>query len=397
MERSEGSGLAGNRRYPVLDRLLARMARGRLTVVLPDGDRRVAIGVEPGPSAELRINRRRVLRRLLFGGDLGFAEAYLDGDWSSPDIAHLLHLGAVNLDDVGPALSSNVLRNLANRIRHLLNANTRRGSRRNIAFHYDLGNDFYRLWLDEGMTYSSALFAAPDQTLEAAQDDKIGRIIDLLELAGGEKVLEIGCGWGTLACRLAAKGAGVVGLTLSKEQAGEAVARAERQGVAAAVDIRIEDYRDCAGRFDRIVSVEMIEAVGEQYWPVYFRALRERLAPGGRAVIQSITIDPRRFEDYRRSPDFIQRYIFPGGMLPTPAIMTETAQAAGLRLRHVERFGESYARTLAEWRRRFLAAWPQIERQGFDDRFRRMWEYYLAYCEAGFRAGTIDVGLYVFE
>jgi cyclopropane-fatty-acyl-phospholipid synthase len=278
-----------------------------------------------------------------------------------------------------------------------MNANTKTGSRRNIAFHYDLGNDFYRTWLDASMTYSSALYSRPDQGLEAAQERKLARILALLEMEEGHRVLEIGCGWGDLAARLAKSGCHVTGLTLSKEQLAHARALAQAEGIAGRTDLRLQDYRDVGGRYDRVVSIEMLEAVGERYWPTYFSTVRERLAPGGRAVLQVITIDEERFKTYRRSADFIQRYIFPGGMLPTRSIVAREAAQAGLRLVAEETFGASYALTLAEWRRRFFAAWPAIERLGFPPAFRRLWEYYLCYCEAGFRAGVIDVGLYVLE
>ncbi len=383
--------------HPVLARLLARIEHGRLVVITPEGDRLVGRGRADGPEAELRVHSRRLFRRLLWNGDLGFAEGYFTGDWSTPDLPGLLEFAAANLGAVGPAVARNPFAALASRIGHLRRANTRTGSRRNIAFHYDLGNEFYRLWLDPSMTYSSALYATADQTLEAAQAAKIARIAALLALEPGERVLEIGCGWGALAASLAGAGAHVSAITLSTEQKAEAEARAARLGLAERIEVRLEDYRDVTETFDRIVSIEMIEAVGARYWPDYFGALRQRLRPGGRAVVQAITIEESRFEDYRRRPDFIQRYVFPGGMLPTRTIIAEQAARAGLRLTATEFFGASYARTLAEWRRRFLDVWPMIEAMGFDLRFRRIWEYYLAYCEAGFRRGTIDVGLYVME
>ncbi len=277
---------------------------------------------------------------------------------------------------------------------HRGNRNTHDGSRRNIAFHYDLGNAFYERWLDRGMQYSSAIRVGDDD-LEAAQAHKLDRIGTLLDVAGGESVLEIGCGWGAVSERLAAMHCAVTAVTLSAEQLAYARDRLESAGLEA--DLRLEDYRDVTGRFDRIVSIEMIEAVGEEYWPAYFETLRERLVPGGHAVIQAILISEDRFEDYRRNPDFIQTHIFPGGMLLTRTAMREQAEAAGLSLRHEELHGKSYAWTLAEWRSRFHAAWGEIEPMGFDARFRRMWDYYLAYCEGGFRAGMIDVGLYVLE
>ncbi|QPF74507.1 class I SAM-dependent methyltransferase [Roseateles sp. DAIF2] len=379
-----------------LQRLLGRTRCGHLALTLPNGRRIDAIGTEPGPQAGLRLRRWRPLLRLALQGDLGLALAYRDGDWDSPDLLALLEFGLANqaawgslLDGRGPA------RWLA-RLAHRARANTRRGSRDNIAFHYDLGNAFYRHWLDDSMLYSSALYAdAPDDTLEAAQARRLERIVALLDVPEGAEVLEIGCGWGTLAATLArARGARVTGLTLSTEQLAFARERAASLGVAECVDLRLQDYRELRGRFDRIVSIEMIEAVGEAYWPTYFATLRERLQPGGLVLLQAITIADDHFESYRRGADFIQRCIFPGGMLPSPRALHEHAARAGFVIEETLCFGPSYARTLAEWRRRFLAAWPQIAALGFDEAFKRLWTYYLCYCEAGFRAGRVDVGLY---
>ena len=284
------------------------------------------------------------------------------------------------------------------RFRHALNRNTRRGSRRNIAAHYDLGNDFYRLWLDSSMSYSSAIYSSPGETLEDAQRTKLDRVIDLLGLSGGERILEIGCGWGGLAERIIERtGSHVTGLTLSTEQLAYARQQLARRGFAGQSDLRLQDYRDAGGTYDRVVSVEMLEAVGEAYWPVFFANLRQRLNPQGAAVLQVITIDQSRFESYRRRPEFIQRYIFPGGMLPTTEMLEQLVAKAGLRLVSTEFFGDSYARTFAEWHRRFLDAWPSISALGFDLRFKRMWEYYLAYCRLGFEIGVLNVGLYRIE
>lgn len=370
--------------------LLSRVRTGRLTIITPAGTR-LAFGRDDGPQGVLVLRRWRTLRRLLTAGDIGFAEAFIDGDWDSPDLPALIELAGRNLPTLNTTIEPTAFRRVRNRIGHWLNANTRRGSRRNIQRHYDLGNEFYRAWLDDGMSYSSALFAVPDQTLEDAQAAKQARAIALMQVGGGEQVLEIGCGWGGLAERLLDAGCGVTGVTLSPAQLEYA---ANRLGQARA-EVRLQDYRDVRGLFDRIVSIEMMEAVGEAYWPAYFSTLHDRLKPGGLAVLQAITIREDLFDGYRRCTDFIQHYIFPGGMLPTVPEIRRQAERAGLLTRSIETFGASYARTLAEWRRRFHAAWPEIERQGFDARFRRMWDYYLAYCEGGFRAGTIDVGLYV--
>jgi len=337
----------------------------------------------------------RAARRLILGGHIGFAESYMDGEWSSPDLTALIELAARKAD-LEKANGGAMALRWFNRLRHGARANTRKGSRRNIEAHYDLGNAFYALWIDDTMTDSSALYRTGRESLEDAQAHKITRIGDLLDVREGQSVLEVGCGWGALACALARRGADVTGLTLSPSQLAFARDRAQQEGLAGRVDLRLEDYRDARGAYDRIVSIEMIEAVGERYWPVYFGALRDRLKPGGEAVLQAITIAQERFAEYRRATDFIQHYVFPGGMLPTKEILESQARAAGLRLVSQETFADSYAMTLAEWRRRFHRAWPGAASLGFDQRFRKLWDYYLSYCEAGFRSGAIDVGLYRF-
>jgi cyclopropane-fatty-acyl-phospholipid synthase len=379
----------------VLRRAISTIESGHVAIILPSGKRIEHRGTAPGPSATLVLHSWRALRRLFGEGDLGFAEAYIDGDWSSPDLAALLELAARNVAQLDNRISGLWPARVLNRIRHLLRANSKAGSRRNISFHYDLGNDFYRCWLDPSMIYSSALYTHPDQTLEDAQDAKLARIVELMALRGGENVLEIGCGWGALAMRLAGAGARVTGITLSSQQLAFAKQRGEQEYPAGKISLDLRDYRDVQGSYDRIVSIEMLEAVGEAYWPVYFRTLHDRLNAGGTAVLQVITIDEARFESYRNTPDFIQRHIFPGGMLPTKAIIAEQAMTAGLKLVSTQFFGESYAATLAEWRRRFRESLPGIEAMGFAERFHRLWDYYLCYCEAGFRAGTIDVGFHV--
>ena len=331
---------------------------------------------------------------MMLDGEHGFSDAYLDGDWSTPELSQLLEFCVHNESALMATAASGWLGLLRNRISHWLRANTRRGSRRNIAAHYDLGNEFFRPWLDAGMNYSSALYDNCD-TLERAQEAKLDRAASLLDLNGGERVLEIGCGWGAFAERLIRRyGASVFGVTLSAEQLSFARTRLADETEEGRADLRLLDYRDVAGHFDRIASIEMIEAVGEHYWPSYFGKIRACLASGGVALLQAITIDERRFAAYRKCPDFIQRYIFPGGVLPTFSIIEREAARVGLKLVHHESFGDSYVRTLREWRNRFLQASPKIEALGFNDRFRRMWEYYLAYCEVGFRLGTIDVGFF---
>jgi cyclopropane-fatty-acyl-phospholipid synthase len=378
----------------MLRQVMSPLQCGTLTIVTPDGTRATRRTDQPGPDATLVLHRWRTLRRLLFDGDVGFAEAYIDGDWSSPDVSAVIEIAARNHAGLSKRINGTRLAQLVNRVHHRRRANTKRGSRRNIVQHYDLGNEFYARWLDPGMTYSSAIYAHDDMTLEEAQAAKQDRALALLDPPPGAKVLEIGCGWGGIAERLIARGCQVVGLTLSPAQLAHARARLDAAGQAARADLRLQDYRDTTGTFDGIISIEMLEAVGERYWPAYFDTLRARLKPAGRAVLQVITIAEERFESYRSAPDFIQRYIFPGGMLPTDGIMRREIARAGLRLLSLETFGASYARTLAEWRQRFTQAWPDIAAMGFPERFRRMWEYYLHYCEGGFRAGAIDVGLW---
>jgi cyclopropane-fatty-acyl-phospholipid synthase len=384
----------------LLDRLLNGVRAGSISIELPDGHRADARGATPGPHAAITLQRWRALRRLALQGDIGLAESYRDGDWSTPDLVALLEFGARNDAGWAGAVDGRwPVRALA-RLLHLAHANSRRGSRHNIAFHYDIGNAFYARWLDPQLIYSSALYRTAGETLEQAQAAKLERVIDLLELDrtapdAPASVLEIGCGWGALALAIARRhDVRLTGLTLSAQQLAFAQQRAAAEGAAGRIDLRLQDYRDVDGRFDRIVSIEMLEAVGERYWPTYFQTLQRRLRPGGVAVIQVITIGEPYFERYRRGADFIQRYIFPGGMLPSVDAMRRTAEAAGLVLRSELSFGDSYATTLAEWRHRFLEAWPALEAQGFDLAFKRLWTYYLAYCEAGFRAGRVDVGLY---
>lgn len=377
----------------ILLRAVERIDRGLLSITLPDGTRRVCRGKqEDGPTAALVLHTTRAARRLILGGGVGFAEAYMDGDWDSPDLASLMELAAINETRMGAAVIGRLPLRLWHAAFHRLRPNTRRGSRRNIAAHYDLGNGFYRRWLDPSMTYSSALFTSPDQALEDAQLAKYRRICDQLGLRPGHHVLEIGCGWGGFA-EVAARdyGCRVTGITLSKEQLAYARERIRRAHLSDRVDFRLQDYRNTTGTYDRIVSIEMFEAVGEKYWPGYFETVRERLKPEGLAALQIITIDDERFETYRRSADFIQLYVFPGGMLPSPKVLRQTLAREGFEIADAFEFGHDYARTLAEWNQRFRQSWPEIEPLGFDSRFKRMWEFYLAYCEGGFRAGSIDV------
>ena len=389
-------GFGGRLAAGMLRRVMnGRLARGSLTVRTPEGVSVANLGAAPGPHADLTVHRWRALLRLLFGGDLGFAEAYVDGDWDSPDLAAFIELAACNADVTEANAQGTVLSRLMRRASHAIRRNTKRQARRNIEAHYDLGNAFYASWLDAGMSYSSGIYQTPSTTLEDAQTAKQDRVLHLLDVKPGARVLEIGCGWGGLAERLMRDaGAAVTGVTLSPAQL--AYAQTRLAGVAANVpaDLRLQDYRDVTGHYDRIVSIEMLEAVGAAYWQDFFTRLHDCLAPGGRAVLQVISIAEDRFDGYVRRPDFIQRHIFPGGMLPTIDIMHREIARAGLTLAGLEHFGQSYAATLADWQKRFDAAWHSLQGHGFDDVFRRKWTYYLQYCEGGFRAGAIDVGLY---
>jgi cyclopropane-fatty-acyl-phospholipid synthase len=384
------------RALPPFVRLLlpvaARLKWGTVTVALPDGRTIRIEGSEPGKHAEIVLRNYRCLWRLLRTGNLGFAEAYLANEWDSPDVEAVLEVFARNADAMRELYEGSWWAKLVNRALHLLNRNTRAGAKRNIYAHYDLGNTFYERWLDPSMTYSSAKFERPEQTLSEAQRNKYAALARRIDLRPEHTLLEIGCGWGGFA-EFAAKeiGCSVTGITISREQHDFAKRRLHEAGLAGKTEIRLQDYRDTQGTFDRIASIEMFEAVGEEYWPAFFKKVRGLLAPGGIAGLQIITIDERYFSAYRSSVDFIQKYVFPGGMLPSPAALRMQVEQAGLIWRDNTTFGQDYARTLAAWRDRFLAAWDDIRAQGFDDRFKRMWNYYLSYCEAGFRAGSIDV------
>jgi cyclopropane-fatty-acyl-phospholipid synthase len=377
----------------VLFAVLSRLRFGHVKVAGPGGQSFSFPGAMPGPDAALNLNDWDVCGDILRKGDIGFAEAYLQGRWFTPDLAALLTLAALNHGALDDAIYGTVWGKLFYRVRHLLRANTRAGSRRNIHAHYDLGNDFYARWLDSTMTYSSALFEGDfGQSLEDAQLAKYERILAVVDPRPGQRILEIGSGWGGFAEYAArTRGCAVHGITVSQRQLEFAQARIARAGLGERVSLAFCDYRDVQGRFDHVVSIEMVEAVGERYWPAYFDAIAARLAPGGKAVLQAITIADTLFERYRRGTDFIQQYIFPGGMLASPAALRAQAAAAGLAVRSTHCFGADYAETLRRWNERFNQAWPDLQGAGFDTRFRRLWNFYLAYCEAGFRARTTDV------
>jgi len=372
--------------------IVGRITVGSISVRLPDDSQYLLKGNFPGPYAEIELRTWSAVRRLITQGDLGFVEAYIDGDWISPDPSKVIEIGVRNREHMGTDQLQNWVHKVRHRIAHLLRPNNKKGARRNIAAHYDLGNEFYKQWLDPTMTYSSAYFETDKDDLNCAQLQKYRRIAKMLELSKDHHILEIGCGWGGFA-EFATKeyGCRLTGLTLSTEQLDYARTRAKREGFADKVNFRLQDYRDTDGTFDRIASIEMFEAVGESHWPIYFETIRKRLVKDGIAALQIITIDENRFAYYRNGADFIQRYIFPGGMLPSMAALTDQVKRSGLQIASTTAFGSSYAQTLQQWRERFIAAWSKIEPLGFDQRFKRMWEMYLAYCEGGFRGESIDV------
>lgn len=372
--------------------ILSNLHCGRLTLTLPDGSQHQFSGAMSGPDSDLTIHTESALRRLLHDGKMGFCEAFMDGEASSQSLPTLIELAVLHDKYLENTLKTNIIRQAGLRLFHMLRRNNKPGSSRNIAHHYDIGNSFYQAWLDPTMTYSSAVFDSETDDLTTAQLNKYKRLAELADIQSGDRVLEIGCGWGGFAKFVSQHiGAHVTGITISQAQLAYAKASLAEAGLQNKVDLKLMDYRDLQGRFDKIVSIEMFEAVGQAYWPVYFDTISRMLKSGGRAVIQSITIDHDAFQSYRDQPDFIQRYIFPGGMLPSmPMLQTPVAQA-GLELVAENGYASDYARTLQEWRARFLAAWPSLAGDKFDNRFKRMWELYLAYCEGGFRAGMIDV------
>ena len=370
---------------------LLQLKGGAALVTLPDG-RRLAFGDGAGPSVDFQIRSYQFANRVLSSGDIGFAEGLMAGEWESDDLSPLLTLLASNVERFTRLLEGGPIGKAVHWVRHVSNANTKSGSRRNSLAHYDLGNEFYSAWLDASMTYSSARFDAQVRDLEAGQRAKYRALAEHLELKATDHVLEIGCGWGGFAEYAAREyGARVTGITISDEQLAYAQARMAKAGLFDRVEIRRQDYRDVEGQFDKVASIEMFEAVGEKYWPAYFGKIAEVLKPGGKAGLQIITIDERLFEQYRRRADFIQRYVFPGGMLASVERLKEESSKVGLVWREVEAFGQSYADTLAEWARRFKAKWSDIHAMGFDERFKQLWLFYLSYCEAGFRTGRTNV------
>ncbi|MFT7059593.1 MAG: cyclopropane-fatty-acyl-phospholipid synthase [Pseudorhodobacter sp.] len=368
------------------------LRHGSLDLILDDGRVFRAKGAGLGPHAVLEVHNPDLFARLIREGDMGFSDAYLEGWWSSPDLQAFMDFVHADNDAIYNGFYGLALARTYERIRHLLRGNSKRQARKNIAYHYDLGNEFYGLWLDDTMTYSSALFTSGQESLEKAQLRKYASMVDQMGAKVGDHVLEIGCGWGGFA-EYAAKERGlrVTGLTISQAQYDYAVARMARAGLSDKVEIRLQDYRDETGLYDGVASIEMFEAVGEKYWPVYFDNLRERLKPGCNATLQVITLQEKRFEAYRKGVDFIQKHIFPGGIVPSPSALRAQVKRAGLDIKYSVEFGKSYSDTLRRWHETFNARWDDVARLGFDDRFRRMWNYYLTSCASAFQSGNCDV------
>ncbi|MEO9684177.1 MAG: cyclopropane-fatty-acyl-phospholipid synthase family protein [Tateyamaria sp.] len=365
---------------------------GRVDFVLPDGRHFRAEGPNPGPIAELHIHNDDLFARLIREGDLGFCDAYLDEWWSTPDLQAFMDWVHADNDDIYDGFPGmGFVRNFE-KFRFWLQRNHREQARKNISYHYDLGNEFYGLWLDDTMTYSSALFETGQESHEAAQIAKYASMVDQMGVQPGDHVLEIGCGWGGFA-EYAAKERGlkVTGLTISQEQFNYAQERIEKAGLSRLVDFKLQDYRDEAGTYDGIASIEMFEAVGQKYWPTYFDTVRERLKPGKTATLQIITVQDKRWDVYQRGVDFIQKYIFPGGMLPSRSALRDQIVKAGLGIERSVEFGQSYNITLRRWHETFNEKWDQIAEMGFDDRFRRMWNFYLTSCAATFESANCDV------
>jgi cyclopropane-fatty-acyl-phospholipid synthase len=395
-----GAGVAGRllgRGFRhVLGRIDAGLARGAIRATLPDGSERRLGGRAPGPEPVVRLHSWNSLVRLMTSGSVGWYKAWELGEWSSPDPVPLFELFMLNGEKLGNTGRAKGLFRFVNRLAHHFRANDKARARENIAHHYDLGNDFYRAWLDPSMTYSSAVFAEPisgREDLQSAQERKIRLLLERLDLKSGQRLLDIGCGWGALA-GIAARdhGVEVVGLTLSRTQKDWADARLARAGLGDRVQIRLQDYRDVEGQFDAVASVEMAEAVGQEYWPAYLGSIAGALKPGARAALQFISIREPLFESYAANADFIQTYIFPGGMLISEQRFAALAAEAGLSWQDRKGYGLHYAETLERWRANYDAA--VAERRlpaGFDERFHRLWHYYLMYCEGGFRGGGIDV------
>ena len=369
----------------LLYHVLSGCERGQLHLTV-DNETYLVEGKQAGPDANITIHSAlKIIKKLSSDGDIGFAEAYMQGNWETDNLSDFLYWATLNLGALSDHLKANFFVRVFNRLRHLTRRNSERGSRRNISAHYDLGNDFYQLWLDPTMTYSSAIFADTEEDLEQAQTRKYQQLLASLDASPGQHILEVGCGWGGFAEHAARQGYRVTGVTLSTEQLAWAQKRILDAGLDDLVDLRLQDYRNIEEQFDHIVSIEMFEAVGESYWPSFFDTLFSRLKSGGKIALQTITIDHQHFDHYRQNVDFIQRYIFPGGMLPSPEVFAQHAEKSGLTIEQATAYGTDYERTVLVWHQRFNDVVHQVKALGYDDQFIRMWRYYLSYCEAGFR------------
>ncbi|WP_018688055.1 class I SAM-dependent methyltransferase [Ahrensia kielensis] len=390
------------RGLPVKARLALKLAlqlpKGTLTIQMPDGRVIKIEGREEGPNAALVLHNWNLPKRALSGATIGVAESYMNGDWSSPDVTTFLRLFVINEEWGNRLASSSKIMTAFGKLRHWLNRNTKAKARQNISAHYDLGNKFYAAWLDPTMTYSSALYQDGANDLQSAQTAKYRALAKATGITKDDHVLEIGCGWGGFA-EFAAReiGCKITGLTISREQLDFARERIRAANLSDKVTFKFQDYRDERAKYDKVVSIEMFEAVGEAYWGTYFEKLRDVLKPGGKAGLQIITINEKTFPFYRENPEFIQRYVFPGGMLPPPSMLDQLPIEIGLKKQDERIFARDYARTLAEWRERFWQSWDVLKTMGFDDRFKRLWEFYLYYCEAGFEEEFIDVRQVVYE
>ena len=351
-----------------------------------------AEGRDAGPVCALHVHNADTFARLMREGELGFCDAYMEGWWDSPDLQAFSDFLRSDNDVLYDGFPGMYFVRAFERLRHWMNSNSKTQARKNISYHYDLGNEFYALWLDETMTYSSAIFRTGQESMEAAQIAKYASMVDQMGARPGDHVLEIGCGWGGFAEYAAReRGLRVTGLTISEEQLKYASERIEKAGLSELVEFKLQDYRDETGQYDGIASIEMFEAVGEKYWPIYFQTVRDRLKPGKQATLQIITIEDARFDVYRKGVDFIQKYIFPGGMLPSPTALKSEIQRAGMNFVNSVEFGESYSQTLRRWYDTFNARWDEVQAHGFDERFRRMWNFYLTSCAAAFQSGSCDV------
>lgn len=353
-------------------------------------------GQNNGPNTMIQIHDFRCVSNFFLKGDLGWAESYIENLWDTKNLTDFLEWGALNFHCFTNYIRGKWYVILFLRLKHFLNSNSKKGSKRNISFHYDLGNEFYKHWLDKSMTYSSAIFSSQDQILYDAQINKFSNLANLCDIKSNDSVLEVGCGWGSFSIYLAKIiKAKVTAITISKKQFELVKKRIFEENLSDKIDVKLLDYRDLKGKFDKIVSIEMFEAVGEKYWPLYFRVLKNNLKTGGKIGLQTITIKDNYFLSYKKFPDFIQTYIFPGGMLPSVRSLNNTLDSEGLKILKENLFGQHYARTLNVWRESFDSSWADIKKSGFDVSFKRLWSYYLSYCEGGFKSGNINVGQFL--